>query len=421
MTRSTRAVRVCVCPTCAEHPRGKLAREHKVINALIGSLDEKMARRLAGLLARKERHGGITLMSKVTGMGRRTILIGMRELEAGHDPFPDRVRRPGAGRPPKEVEDPELKRRFDALVVEDGGGAPDSARKWVRKSTRKVAAELSRAGHKVDHSTIGRWLRRDGFHLRSNRKRLATSSPQRDKQFQMIKRTRARFVRRGDPVVSVDSKKRELVGNYKNAGREWRKAHRDVNMYDFPTKKTPIGIPYGIYDVEQDEGFVVVGTSKNTPQFSVGALRIWWRERGRRTYPDACRLLILADGGGSNGSRAKTWKAELKRFSDETGLEIQVAHYPPGASKWNPVEHRLFSQLAINWQAQPLKDYRTMTKLIRGTRTESGLRVRAWVDLRCWKTGVSLPEPTGSMRRSRVLPAWNYTIKSASPRRKMKQ
>lgn len=418
MTRSPENVHVCGCEQCREHPRSKAAREHRLVNRLLARLDEKSARLFVGLLATREGRGGITHLSVITGMSRVTILKGAKEMLSGEDEYPGQIRKPGAGRLPKEMKDPDLKREFDRILEEETGGAPTGPTKWIRVSTRNLAERLSHDGHTVSHSTVGRWLRREGYKLRSNRKRLAASSLDRNRQFGMIKRARARFHAEHNPIISVDAKKRELIGNHKNPGKEWRQRPRDVNVYDFPGKKTPIAIPYGVYDVEKDEGFIVVGTSKNTPQFSVSAVRTWWRERGRHAYPDARRLLILADAGGSNGARAGLWRQELKRFSDQTGLEIHVAHYPTGASKWNPVEHRLFSFVAINWQAKPITDYSTLRRLIRGTKTRTGLRCHVRIDARNWPTGVRASGHIQGIKRSKVLPLWNYVLKPVTPRGK---
>lgn len=383
----------------------------------MSELNEKEARRLAGLLAEQHGFGGVTLLALVTGLSRVTVLKGKRELKQS-DEMGQRIRKPGAGRKRKDEVDPTLYRDFVALMEEETGGLPSgSSAKWPRRSTRKIAEQLSTRGRNVSHSTIGRWLRKAGYSMRSNRKRLAAVNPHRDEQFRNIRRARARFMAHGEPVISVDAKKRELVGNFKNAGREWRRNPRDVNTYDFPSKASGVGIPYGIYDVAHDEGFVVVGTTRNTPEFSTHAIRSWWRSRGRQQYPNATQLLILADSGGSNGSRATAWKSELKSFADDTGLVVRVAHYPSGASKWNPIEHRLFSFISINWAAQPLKNYSTMLKLIRGTTTSSGLHCRAKMDWRDWRAGKRTTCAKDAVRFQRSLPVWNYSIYPSSPRR----
>lgn len=274
-------------------------------------------------------------------------------------------------------------------------------------------------------------MKKAGYSLRANRKRLSfRQSPHRDQQFKRIDALRRAFRRSGDPTISVDAKKRELIGLFKNGGRAWCKAPTDVDTYDFPGDAKGVAIPYGIYEPDRDEGFVVVGTSRNTPAFSVNAIKTWWRARGRRAYPRAKRLLILADAGGSNGANAHIWKRELQRLAAKLRIKIVVAHYPTGASKWNPVEHRLFGPISINWAAKPLEDYATVCGFIRGTTLASGARCRVRLDRRRWFTAKELkeraqlrPEPPapGSVRVARVLPQWNYTIvppRSRSIRRK---
>jgi hypothetical protein len=300
-------------------------------------------------------------------------------------------------------------------------GDPMSAVKWTRKSTRVLSRVL-----RVSHTKAWRMLRRAKYRLRVNRKRLARrTSPDREIQFVNINRLRTSFAKRGQPVISVDAKKRELVGLFKNQGREWRKAPVDVDMYDFPSDADGVAIPYGIYDVTRQDGFVVVGTSHNTPAFAANAIRTWWQRVGRSLYAAATELLILADSGSSNGARAQDWKSGLQEIANETGLRIRVAHYPTGASKWNPVEHRLFGPISINWAGEPLINYRTICQRIRHTRTASGARCRCVLDRRDWPTKAEL-EASGkavverlpvALRRGRVLPRLNYTIRpSAAPR-----
>lgn len=263
-------------------------------------------------------------------------------------------------------------------------------------------------------------MRLAGYSLRANRKRLTSrQSPNRDGQFRRINRLRRDFSRAGEPVISVDTKKRELVGRFKNGGRAWTREPVDVNTYDFPSEAKGIAIPYGIYDVVKDEGFVVVGTSRNTPSFAVNSIKRWWNQRGEKLYQNAKRLLILADSGGSNGARVGIWKRELQRLAAKIRMEIVVAHYPTGASKWNPVEHRLFGPISNNWAAQPLVDYETVCGFIRGTKLGSGKRCRVRLDRKRWFTlkeqkerVTKRPEPTapGTVRLARILPQWNYSI-----------
>jgi Rhodopirellula transposase DDE domain len=294
-------------------------------------------------------------------------------------------------------------------------GDPMSLIKWTRKSTRFVSRAL-----RISHTKAWRMLRKQQYRLRFNRKRLSRRcSPHRDRQFRNIQALKESFLRRGNPVISVDAKKRELVGPFKNAGRSWRRDPQDVNIYDFPSDASGVAIPYGIYDVGRADGFVVVGTSHNTPAFAGNAIGAWWRHAGRRCYRAAKSLLILADSGSSNAVKAGAWKSALQRFANRTGLRVTVAHYPTGASKWNPVEHRLFSAISNNWSGQPLTDYTTIRNLIRATRTPSGSRCRVRVDPRYWPTQKEQKqapplsvtnEPRLKIRRSPVLPELNYCL-----------
>lgn len=297
-----------------------------------------------------------------------------------------------------------------------------SSVKWTRKSTRSVSRAL-----RVSPTKAWRMLRTARYRMRVNRKRLSRRcSPDRDKQFKEIARLKDWFARRGQPVISVDAKKRELVGLFKNPGRGWRRSAKDVHMYDFPSDADGVAIPYGIYDVTRGDGFVVVGTSHNTPAFAGHAIRQWWSHCGRCAYPRARQLLILADSGSSNGARVHGWKNSIQEMANRTGLKITVAHYPTGASKWNPVEHRLFGPISINWAAEPLADYKTIMQLIRHTRTRSGVRCRARLDRRHWPTQreiaksggiVRTPKTPLAIRHSTTLPVLNYTIVPSSPRR----
>lgn len=302
-------------------------------------------------------------------------------------------------------------------------GDPMSSVKWTRKSTRTVSRAL-----RISHTKAWRMLRAHKYHLRYNRKRLARRvSADRERQFQEINRLKESFARRRQPVISADAKKRELVGLFKNHGRAWRRTPMDVDMYDFPTDAEGVAIPYGIYDVTRGDGFVVVGTSHNTPAFASNAIHQWWRRAGRAKHSAARELLVLADSGSSNGARVRAWKNGLQRMANATGLRIRVAHYPTGASKWNPVEHRLFGPISINWAGQPLVNYETICQLIRHTRTTSGARCKVFLDRRDWPTQKDI-DASGSkatrsaeiltIRHSKILPHLNYIISPAAARRK---
>jgi hypothetical protein len=317
----------------------------------------------------------------------------------------------------------ELTRRFLEILDGTTAGDPMSTIKWTRKSTRFVSKTL-----KVSHSTAWRMLRANRYRLRYNRKRLARKgSPDRDEQFRVINRLRGSFGRRGEPIISVDAKKRELVGLFKNHGRTWRRVPMDVSIYDFPSDAEGVAIPYGIYDVTRGDGFVVVGTSHNTPAFAANAVQKWWDRAGRHVHSRARELLILADSGSSNGARAHDWKSGLQQIANRTGLRIRVAHYPPGASKWNPVEHRLFGPISTNWAGEPLVDYTTVCQYIRHTRTASGARCKVFLDRHTWPTQKELNAagfvPTENraplaIRHAKVLPHLNYTVVPRTFRRK---
>ena len=355
----------------------------------------------------------------------RTPLAGNGRQPYHHLVGPARVGRQGSdsGKPSSPTwwrakavgkKRPKLTERLHKVMEDATAGDPTSSVKWTRKSTRAVGRALQ-----VSHTKAWRMLRAHRYRLRFNRKRLTRRSPpHRDEQFRQIVRLKKLFARQGQPIISVDAKKRELVGVFKNSGRTWRRTPRDVNIYDFPSEADAVAIPYGIYDVTRGDGFVVVGTSHNTPAFAANAVCTWWRLAGRSAHPGAQELLILADSGGSNGARAFAWKSGLQQFANKTGLRIRVAHYPPGASKWNPVEHRLFGPISINWAGQPLVDLSTVCQLIRHTRTTSGRRCRVFLDRKAWPTqkerGSSnartarAAQPV-AIRHGRVLPRLNYT------------
>jgi len=304
---------------------------------------------------------------------------------------------------------------LDALLQDATAGDPIDGLRWTHKSAQKLADELTRRGFPAGRTAVARLLRQQGYSLRTNRKRLAgTHDPDRDHQFRVLARRRRYFLRRGWPVLSVDCKKKELVGNFKNPGHCWRKEPRDVLDHDFPSQAVGRAVPYGVYDVGRNEGYVVVGTSRETPQFAAAALRGWLRDEGRWRYRGAGRLAIEADCGGGNGNRSWGWRAGLQDVADEFGLAITVGHFPPAASKWNLIEHRLFSQISRNWAGQPLVSYEAILKFIRATTSETGLRCWAWLDRRDYPTKVEVSkeeQQTIRLQRHKVLPRWNYTIR----------
>ena len=303
---------------------------------------------------------------------------------------------------------------MDDLLRDATAGDPITGVKWTRKTLRELARALKRRGHAVSPETVRRLLKERRYALRTNRKRLTKEQdPARDRQMRYVAQQRKAFLKVGDPVISVDAKKRELIGNFKQAGRTWRNAPLDVLEFDYPNAADGVAIPYGIYDVGRDQGFVVVGTSHQTPAFVIASLRRWWLRVGRHTYPRARRWLIEADCGGGNGNRCWLWKFGLQQLANEFGVAITVTHLPTGASKWNPVEHRMFCFISQNWAGQPLIDYETILKFIRTTKTESGFRCRAWLDNTHYPTGLKITSEQKAqinLKSHRVLPKWNYTI-----------
>jgi len=363
-------------------------------------------------------YGGVSLVSRACGLSRVTITKGMLELTAKALPE-DRVRRSGGGRHKVEVNDPELPAVLEALVEPLARGDPDSPLRWTCKSTRTLAGELTDRRHPISHEKVAQILRATGYSLQGNRKtEEGQDHPDRDAQFQHISREVRRAMARKWPVISVDTKKKELVGNFENKGRQWRrqKAAEHVNGHDFPDPSVPRAFPHGIYDLGRNTGFVNVGTDHDTAAFAVASIRGWWHHEGRRMYTEARELLITADGGGSSCYRLRLWKLELQRLADQTALLIRVCHFPSGTSKWNKVEHRLFSFITSNWRGEPLCDYETIVRLIAGTSTAKGLTVTCRLDHRKYPAGRKVTDE--EMAVVNITPLrfhgeWNYTI---SPR-----
>ena len=379
-------------------------------------LDERARRMLAANEARQLGHGGVSRISRACGLSRVTITKGMREL---HDrPLPaGRIRRPGGGRPSLLRLDPDLPRILEGQVEPLARGDPESPLRWTSKSTRALAAELTAQQHTISHEKVAQLLRQMDYSLQGNRKtEEGDDHPDRDAQFEHINEQVRQALAAGRPVISVDTKKKELIGNYENQGRQWRKSKspQKVNGHDFPGPTVPRAYPYGIYDLGQNSGFVNVGTDHDTGAFAVASIRGWWRFEGRRIYHDARQLLITADGGGSNGYRLRLWKMELQKLADSTGLSIMVCHFPPGTSKWNKVEHRLFSFISSNWRAEPLRDYETIVRLIAATTTAKGLKVICRLDRRRYPVGRKVPHKefaTINLTPDTFHGEWNYTIR----------
>lgn len=386
------------------------------------TLTERSRRVWAATEARALGHGGIGLVERATGISRSTIQRGLRELEAGETLEPARTRRPGGGRKRTVAKDPRLLGDLEALVEPTASGDPDSPLRWTAKSVRTLAAQLHDMGHAVSYHLVGDLLGALQYSLQANRKtREGPQAPDRDAQFRYINAQVRRALRTGQPAISVDTKKKELVGDFKNPGREWRPQGRPerVRVHDFLVPAQGKAIPYGIYDLHRNEGWVSVGIDHDTASFAVNAIRRWWRVMGRAAYPDATELVITADAGGSNGSRLRLWKWELHQFATRTGLSIRVCHFPPGTSKWNKIEHRLFSHIAMNWRGKPLVSLAAIVSLIADTHTETGLRVRSEIDPGHYAAGVTVTAE--QMARIHLQPArfhgeWNYVIRPSAIR-----
>jgi hypothetical protein len=360
-------------------------------------------------------HGGVSLVSHACGLSRVTITKGISEL-VERPLAEDRVRRSGGGRKKLTVRDPKLPVLLESLVEPLARGDPESPLRWTCKSTRTLARELTGRKHPISHEKVAQLLRELDYSLQGNRKtEEGDDHPDRDAQFRHINKEVRLALAEGRPVISVDTKKKELVGNLENKGRQWRRAKTPdrVNGHDFPGPSVPRAYPYGIYDLGRNTGFVNVGTDHDTATFAVASIRGWWRREGRQLYPAATRLLITADGGGSNGYRLRLWKWELQRLADQTGLSIIVCHFPPGTSKWNKVEHRLFSFISSNWRGEPLRDYQTVVGLIASTTTAKGLKVTCRLDRRKYTVGRKVTEDqmaTINISPLRFHGEWNYVI-----------
>jgi hypothetical protein len=367
----------------------------ELFSFLAPHLDEKQRRLLAGSLARAFGRGGPTFVTEASGMSRNTVLAGRRDVEAGLEPS-ERVREEGGGRPKLVDTDPELLSDLDDLVEPDARGDPMSPLRWTLKSTRQLARALTEMGHQVSAWTVAQLLHAMDYSLQANSKTVEGAQHlDRDAQFSYINGLAAARLGAGEPVISVDCKKKELVnGTKSNAGREWEPKGRPTrtDVHDFPDKDVPKAIPYGVYDLANNEGWMSVGDDHDTGAFAVNAIRRWWQTMGQARYPDATTLMVTADAGGSNGYRNKLWKRELAKLATETGLSITVCHYPPGTSKWNKVEHRLFSFVTINWRGRPLTSYRTIVELAAATTTKTGLRVQAEWDQGYYPLGVEISD-----------------------------
>jgi hypothetical protein len=385
--------------------------------ALRPLMDERMRRLWAGSEAIALGRGGIAVVAEATGMARNTVVAGIREQrQRSGMPFEPSIRRRGGGRKRLTEQDPALLAALESLVEPVTRGDPRSPLRWTSKSVRKLADELGAQGYRVSARTVNRLLEALDYSLQANRKtREGSSHPDRDAQFAHINERSKQFQRRGQPVVSVDAKKKELVGAFKNGGREWRPKGEPepVNVYDFRSQALGRAVPYGVYDVTANRGWVSVGMDHDTAEFAVGTLRRWWHQMGQGCYPAAQELLIVADGGGSNGSRTRLWKTELQRFADDTGLAVSVCHLPPGTSKWNKIEHRLFAYISQNWRGRPLVSFEVIVNLIADTTTATGLEIQAELDTNAYPKGRKVSDEelaSVQMVRDPFHGEWNYTI-----------
>jgi Rhodopirellula transposase DDE domain len=387
-------------------------------------MDERMRRHWAATEAMALGWGGVSAVATATGLARNTVARGVRELtrrDQEVDVTVDvRLRRPGGGRKPITTVDPQVLRALEELVDPVTRGHPESPLRWTCKSTAKLAEELTQRNHPITDRTVARLLRQSGYSLQANRKtREGSSHPDRNAQFEYINKQVMTFHRRNQPVISVDTKKKELVGEFKNPGEEWQPKGKpeNVKVHDFPDKHLGKAIPYGVYDLASNEGWVSVGINHDTAQFAAASIRRWWSEMGSQRFPRASELLITADGGGSNSSRNRLWKKSLQELADELDLTLKVCHFPPGTSKWNKIEHRLFCFITKNWRGRPLTTYEVIVNLIASTTTKTGLVVRAAIDSSNYDTGVTVSDDElASLRltRAKFHGEWNYTIKPGS-------
>ena len=383
---------------------------------IASELNERTRRLFAANEAMAIGWGGISVVSRATGLARQVIRAGIKELQEGQRAGEGRIRRIGGGRKSTVSKDPRLREDLERLVEPVTRGDPESPLRWTSKSVRKLAKELQQMGHQVSHELVSELLHGLGYSLQANRKtREGGTHPDRDGQFEHLNAQAEAFLAAGEPAVSVDAKKKELVGDFKNAGREWHPKGNpeQVQVYDFPIPGLGRATPYGVYDLSRNTGWVNVGIDHNTAAFAVESIRRWWNEVGRQQYPQAKRLLISADGGGSNGSRVRLWKWEVQQLADETGLSITVCHLPPGTSKWNKIEHRLFAWISQNWRGKPLISYAVILKLIAATTTEAGLTVQCQLDTNRYPAGRKLSDEemaTLSIQPDSFHGEWNYTI-----------
>jgi hypothetical protein len=408
----------CRCPQCQKQTGHPDEQHHRELAAFLATLSYDQRRLCAAVEANRLGRGGVCRVMEVTGMCPQTVARGRRELaDLLQGKSLKKEPKPLCGRPRVEEKTPALTAALEEMLSDEVAGSPESEHKWVRSSARKLCRRLKERGFSLGPSTVWRLLKRMGFSMRTNvrRRRGITRDPGlRDEQFRYIASQRKTFSEAGLPVISVDTKKKELIGNFRNPGQAWCKKPPEVNEHDYASQAECLAVPFGVYDVVRNKGYVVVGMSHNTPEFAVTSISRWWEEDGRLAYPGAKQVLILADGGGGNGSRARAWKLNLQeKVCDRFGLTVTVCHYPPGCSKWNPVEHRLFSQVSKNWEGKPLRTLGIMLGYIRGTTTTTGLTVKARLDEGIYKKGQKVTRKDMDKLNLNVLTACsglNYTI-----------
>lgn len=383
----------------------------------IKSLDEVQRRRAAGLKALELGRGGISKVNRITKISRDTIRKGIKEVESGNLDQPKRLRKKGGGRKKLKDKNPQLKKDLGKIMNDSTAGDPMKLLKWSNKSTYAIAETLKKEGHSISEDTVGRMLKEEKYSLQASKKMYeGKSHPERDEQFHYINDRAKEFIKKKQPVISVDAKKKELVGNFKNSGRVWTKKGQaeHVNAYDFPSFAKGKAVPYGAYDIHLNKGFVNVGISSETAEFAVESIRQWWKQLGKKHYPKAKELLITADSGGSNGYRNRGWKYFLNKFSKETNLKITVLHFPPATSKWNKIEHRMFSFISLNWRGKPLTDFEIIINFIKNTTTKNGLKIFARLDRKKYKTGKKFSDKEMGeikIQYHHFHPEWNYTIR----------
>jgi transposase len=394
--------------------------EHAIgerFRALAGELNERQRRLWAGAEALSHGRGGQAAVVRATGLAEGTVRRGMREVEAGETIEEGRVRAPGGGPKALRETDPTLVADLERLVADEARGDPESPLRWTAKSVRALARALREQGHRVSHETVARYLRSLGYSLQSNRKtKEGSDHPDRDAQFRHINQKVKAALENGEPTVSVDTKKKELIGDFKNGGREWRPKGDpvEVRMHDFKDKALGKVNPYGVYDIAADEGWVSVGIDADTAEFAVASIQSWWEQLGKQRYPEATTLTITADCGGSNGNRTRLWKTALQRLADKTRLAICVCHFPPGTSKWNKIEHRLFSYISRNWRGQPLVSRKAVVELIGATTSTAGLKVYARLDEATYPRKIKVSDAelaAVNLTHDEFHGEWNYTIK----------